>query len=329
MHTVSKRSRRRWPMLGLLWFAWAFALPLAAHAEDASPLLDAMAKAMRTLDYQGAFTYQHAGRVDTLRIFHAGGARERERLVSLNGPRSELVRDGANVTCTQADGTTSVYSSTAGRGLMPLLPVADTGALDEHYDIRRIGEDRVAGYRADVVDVAPRDRLRYGYRFWLERDTRLLLRSMVIDGERRPLEQLMFVSLDIGTPPAETDLVPQKRDAAAAAVSAPEVELVVRGTPHWQVSPAPAGFRFVSARRPKQGPDGAEHLVYSDGLATVSIYVEPRGDAVAGYDTLAGRGTVNVFSRVMEDWRVTVLGEVPVATVHQFGNNLRRAIGNN
>ena len=329
MHAVSERSRRGWPMFGLLWFAWALALPLAARADDAGHLLDAMARAMRTLDYQGAFTYQHAGRVDTLRIFHAGGGRERERLVSLNGPRSELVRDGASVTCTQADGTTSVYSSTAGRGLMPLLPAADTGALDEHYDVRRIGEDRVAGYRADVVDVAPRDGLRYGYRFWLERDTRLLLRSMVTDAERRPLEQLMFVSLEIGTPPAETDLLPQKRDAAAAAIAAPDTELVVRGAPHWQVAPAPPGFRFVSARRPKQGPEGAEHLVYSDGLATVSIYVEPRGDALAGYDTLAGRGTINVFSRVKEDWRITVLGEVPVATVHQFGNNLRRAAGGN
>lgn len=325
MHALPQRLLRAWSMLGLLCLAWLIAVPRPARADDAGPLLDAMAKAMRTLDYQGAFTYQHAGRVDTLRIFHAGGARERERLVSLNGPRSELVRDGANVTCTQPDGTTVVYASTAGRGLMPLLPAADTRALDEHYEVRRIGEDRVAGYRADVVDVAPRDRLRYGYRFWLERDTRLLLRSMVTDGERRPLEQLMFVSLEIGTAPTEADLVPQKRGDAATPVTAPEIELEVRGTPYWQVVPAPPGFHFVSARRPKQGPEGAEHLVYSDGLATVSIYVEPRGDAVAGYDTLAGRGTVNVFGRVMEDWRVTVLGEVPVATVHQIGNNLRRA----
>lgn len=314
-------------MRGLLWFAWLLALP--AHADDTAQLLDAMAKAMRTLDYQGAFTYQHAGRVDTLRIFHAGGPGERERLISLNGPRSELVRDGANVTCTQADGTTFVYASTTGRGLMPLVPAADSRALDEHYDVRRIGEDRVAGYLADVIDVAPRDRLRYGYRFWLERDTRLLLRSMVTDGERRPLEQLMFVSLDIGTPPAEADLVPQKRGDSAIALAAPDAELLVRGAPHWQVEPVPAGFRFVSARRPKQGPAGAEHLVYSDGLATVSIYVEPRGDAPAGYDTLAGRGTVNVFSRVLEDWRVTVLGEVPVATVHQIGDGLRRVAADN
>lgn len=303
----------------------ALTLPGPARADEASDILNAMSAAMRTLDYQGSFTYQHAGRVDTLRVFHVGsGGRERERLIALNGPRSELVRDGADITCTQADGSTIVYSSSNGRGLLPLVPTTTRGGLGEHYDVKRIGDDRVAGYRADVIDVVPRDRLRYGYRLWLERDTRLLLRSIVTDGERRPLEQVMFVSLDIGTPPAEADLVPQSR-AVTATVAAAVTELVVRGAPHWQVTAPPPGFTFVSARRPRQGPDGAEHLVYSDGLATVSVYVEPRGDAAPGFDTLAGRGTINVFSQVQDEWRVTVLGDVPIATVRAIGESLRPA----
>lgn len=311
-------------LVNLLILLLATAAPLTVLADEASDILNQMSTAVRSLDYQGSFTYEHAGRVDTLRVFHAGSSgRERERLVALNGPRSELVRDGAEVTCTQADGTTTVYSTSNGRGLLPLVPTTDSSALGEHYDIKRIGDDRVAGYRADVIDVVPRDRFRYGYRLWLERDTRLLLRSIVTDAERRPLEQVMFVSLDIGTPPAEADLAPQNRGATTATVAAPATELVVRGSPHWQVATPPAGFVFISARRPRQGPAQAEHLVYSDGLATVSVYIEPRGDAAAGYDTLAGRGTINVFSQVQDEWRITVLGDVPIATVRAMGESVR------
>ena len=316
--------RPPWGIANLLSALLATFAPLAVLAEDASAILNQMSSAVRSLDYQGSFTYEHAGRVDTLRVFHAGSSgRERERLVALNGPRSELVRDGADITCTQADGSTIVYSSSNGRGLMPLVPTTDSRGLGENYDVRKVGEDRVAGYRADVVDVLPRDRLRYGYRLWLERDTRLLLRSIVTDADRRPLEQIMFVSLDIGTPPAEADLAPQNRGATTATVAAPVTEIVVRGAPHWQIATPPAGFAFVSARRPRQGPEQAEHLVYSDGLANVSVYIEPKGDSAAGFDTLAGRGTINVFSQVRDEWRITVLGDVPVATVRLMGESVR------
>ncbi len=294
-----------------------------SEAVDARALLAAMSDAMRALDYQGSFTYQHAGRVDTLRIFHAGAPIERERLVSLNGPRSEIVRNGTEVTCIQADGSAVVYSISSGRGLVPLVPETGGRALDAQYDIRHAGNDRVAGYRADIIDIAPRDRFRYGYRLWIDQGSRLLLRSIVTDAERRPLEQLMFVSLDIGRAPLEADLVPQRSESTTTSAS-PATELPVRGKPHWRVVDAPDGFGFVSARRPRLGPEGAEHLVYSDGLATVSIYVEPRGDSAPGFDTLAGRGTVNVFSRVEDTWRITVLGEVPLATVQAIGQNLRR-----
>lgn len=294
----------------------------APEADEARTALARMAEAMRRLDYQGSFTYEHSGRTDTLRIFHAGEPLERERLVSLNGPRSEVIRSGSDVTSIQADGSATVFAG-SGRGLVPLVPDASRELLDAQYEIRIAGSDRVAGYEADVVDIAPRDRYRYGYRLWLDRNTRLLLRSVVTDPERRPLEQIMFVSLDIGTVPDDADLAPQRSELRTTSTT-PANELMVRGTPHWRVDPAPAGFAFVSARRPKRGPEGAEHLVYSDGLASVSIYVEPRGDAQPGYDTLAGRGIVNVFSRVEDTWRITVLGEVPLATVQAIGQGLQR-----
>lgn len=294
-----------------------------AEVRDARALLLEMSTAMRELNYQGSFAYQHAGRVDSLRIFHAGGVSERERLISLNGPSSELIRNGQHVTCIQPDGSATIYTSGSGKGLVPLVPAPGSSALGEHYDVTIIGTDRVAGYSADIVDVVPRDGYRYGYRLWLDQGTRLLLRSIVTDSQRRPLEQLMFVSLEIGKLPDETDLMPSRqelRTTTTAAVS----EIVLRRAPQWTIDNPPAGFSFVSARRQKEATEGAEHLIYSDGLANVSIYIEPHDENVAATDTLAGRGTLNVYTHVEKDWRITVLGDVPIATVTAMGRSLRR-----
>ncbi len=312
----------------------AFAIAVAASASgpglaadsrapDAGTLVEEMSRAMRMLDYEGSLAYQHAGRVDTLRIFHAGGARERERLISLNGPRTELIRDGLNLTCIQADGSAIVYASSSGRGLLPLVPNAASGGVGDNYVMSIIGSDRVAGYLADIVDIVARDRYRYGYRLWIDQGSRLLLRSIVTDGERRPIEQVMFVSLDIGTPPSLTNLAPANLDMLTT-TTAPLADVLVRGTPYWRVETPPPGYRFVSARRPRQGAAGAEHLVYTDGLATVSVYVEPRGDSASAIDTMATRGTLNVFTRFDGDWRITVLGDVPAATVGAIGQSVVR-----
>lgn len=318
MHT-SQRFAVSW----LIVVVALFPAGVIAEGSDGRDLLARMSTAMRSLDYQGSFTYQHAGRVDTLRVFHVGGARERERLISLNGPRTELIRDGLNVTCIQADGSAIVYTSNSGRGLLPLVPNTGTSTLGEHYDVSVVGSDRVAGYAADMIDIIPRDRYRYGYRLWIDQGTSLLLRSIVTDSERRPLEQFMFVSLEIGAAPNETDLLPRQHEMLTT-TAAPATELPVRGPPIWRTDKAPPGFTLVSARRPVQASKGAEHLVYSDGLASVSIYVEPRGDAAAGIDTMSGRGTLNVYTHVEGDWRITVLGDVPSVTVGAIAQSVTR-----
>lgn len=311
-----------WIVIGLV-----FGLCRSADAQssDSRELLQQMATAIRSLDYQGSFVYQHAGRVDTLRVFHAGGGLERERLVSLNGPRSEVIRSGANVTCIQADGSATVYKSSSGRGLLPLVPEAGNSQIGQHYEVRIAGKDRVAGYEADVIDVLPRDRFRYGYRLWLDHSTRFLLRSMVTDSERRPLEQFMFVSLELGKLPSDTDLVPRQSELLATTAATPD-ELELRGAPVWSVTQPPPGFSLSSARRPRNGVAGTEHLVYSDGLANVSIYVEPRDAKDEEKTTVAGRGTLNVYTTVDGEWRFTVLGDVPVTTVSTIARSIGRSV---
>lgn len=284
-----------------------------------------MTHALRTLDYQGSLIYEHDGRIDSLRLFHAGGEQERERLVSLSGPTTEILRDGGQVVCNLADGSSAHFTQSSTRGLLPLVPTASRRALSSHYTISLAGTDRVAGRSADIVDVAARDGYRYGYRLWLDRQTRLLLRSMVLDSKKRPLEQVLFVALEIGVPPDETDLRLSRAPtpaARSAPIEAAPVETESTSSTRWQVVDLPQGFRLVSSRQAAINTDGAEHLVYSDGLAGVSVYIEPLTPLSGEISALSVRGTLNIYTQAQGSWRVTAMGNVPALTVQQMAQSV-------
>src|SRR5690606_19493554 len=129
----------------------------------------------------------------------------------------------------------------------------------------------------------------------------------------------MFVALDIGKLPSDTDLIPRQSTLPASKAAAVD-EMDMRSPPRWQVRDPPSGYRFVSDRQSRQG-QGSEHLVYSDGLANVSIYLEPRDTEDTASTTLARRGTLHVFSLIKDNWRITVLGNVPAETVTAIGQS--------
>ncbi len=286
----------------------------AGSSASAITQLLRMTTAMRNLDYQGSFVYQHADRTDALRIFHAGGSPERERLISLTGPRNEVVRDGNTVTCIQSGAPPTVFTNSTGSLPIPGFARAIPDAIAADYTLSLDGEDRVAGYATRRLRVTPRDVFRYGYRLWIERDSDLLLRSIVVDADDRPLEEFMFVTVQIGAKPAPGDLLPEKTGKAVA----PSDEVALEGPQQWQVTHLPAGFRLVSSRRPARATNGAEHLMYSDGLANVSLYVEPLGTAPTAEPDRLSRGALQMYSEDRGDWRFTALGNVPAATVERL-----------
>lgn len=291
---------------------------LLAQDNPAQRLLTEMSEAVRTTDYQGSFIFEHNGQIDALRLFHAGGHPERERLISMSGARSEIVRDDTSFTCLQSGLPTVIFENRVGARLLPLLPDASALAASGHYATSVAGADRVAGYRARIIEVSARDGYRYGYRLWLDEGSHLLLRSALVDSARRTLEQFMFVALDVGAKPKESDL----QAASDAGISAPAEEAALPGPPQWRVANPPPGFAFLRAQRPAQGPTPAEHHLYSDGIADVSVYVEPRdANVAAAQDRSMARGALHVYSRDVGAWRVTALGDVPRATVERIARS--------
>lgn len=296
----------------------------AAADYDAQTLMQRMSAAVRELDYQGSFVYEHDGRVDAMRLFHQGGSEGRERLLSLNGPRSEVLREGRTITCVQGARPATLLPSRSGGHLLPLVPDTNGIRAARLYAVSLGGEDRVAGYRARIVEMRPLDAYRYGYRVWLDEATQMLLRSAIVDHGDRTLEQFMFVSLEIGAKPKESDLA-LSGDAATAL---PPEEAPLQGTPQWRVADPPPGFVLVRSQRPALGPSQAEHQVWSDGVASISVYVEPRAAGVAaGGDSAASRGAVNVYARSDGAWKITALGDVPPAAVERIARSIASAGG--
>ena len=288
------------------------AAPLQAAEVDR--WLAMIGPALRGLDYEGTLVYLADGRIETMKVWHRDDdGRERERLVAVTGPRREVARDGERVVCVgTGSGSVAYEGATTGRwsGAEALSRAA--GLRGYRATLGNAG--RVAGHDAQVIDVPARDGWRNGHRLWLERRTGLPLRVDLLDADGTAIEQVAFTELRFTTP-ADADLQPS---AEAVPLPARRGASHLRSTPRWEVPVPPPGYA-LRASRPVG--DGVQ-LLFSDGLASVSVYVERIGPGLRGATTTR-RGAVHARSYWVDGWRVLAIGKVPLATVDRFARTVR------
>ena len=308
----------------------AVATPLKAdESEEVRGWLDRMALAVDNLTYQGTLIYTRGNRLDAMRIYHRTGDQGPvERVVSLNGPKREVLRDQHGVRCIFPDRQSVVINTRIADRLFPLIPpdqVANPGAA---YRFTTGSADRVAELDAQVINIVPNDRYRYGYRLWLEQKTAMLLKSELLDEKGQALEQLMFAQITIGGSIADSDLKPDVRDSGFVQVEIPQETHGAgagRLAGHWQVGQLPNGFMMTSRRHSGRDSQAEfEHLVFTDGMATVSIYVEPMLEDASQLSGSSRLGPVNVFGLKFDGYVVTAVGEVPSATVKLMATSVVR-----
>jgi sigma-E factor negative regulatory protein RseB len=286
------------------------------NRRDAASWLDQIGRALREQNYQGTVVMVAGGRIETLAIFHAfTDGVERERLVTLSGPRRELVRADQRVMLVGAQAGTSVaYDANPGGKWNPTARFADAAKL-EGYRARLGGVERVAGHSTQVVELAAKDGWRYGYRLWLEKKSGLPLRLALLDGAGRTLEQVAFTELDLGRVPADADLRPTGKESMQRVQT---LDPGVVSDPGWRVNSPPPGYTLRSARR----LGSAVQLLYSDGLASVSVYIEPAPPGASG-QSASRSGAVNAQAAWHGGRRVLAIGKVPAATVEHFVHNVQ------
>lgn len=304
----------------------ALLLP-AAQAGTAGDTPEAWLKrmnlALRNLNYRGTFVYLRSDRMETLQITHRGDQEGGiERIISLTGPKREIVRDHKEVKCILPASRSVLverrYDSAS--QLVAAIPAGmDAGKLSAYYQFKDLGTDRIAGIRSKVIGIEPRDGYRYGYKLWLDARTAMLMRSDLLDQQQRLVERVVFTSLQYPQTIPDKALAPTEIGSGYTwnIQGDPEKPLQEEQNASWHAGKLPPGFRLSlsDVQRVAGAAHPVRHLVYSDGLASVSVFAElvsPGRKLLLGPSRV---GAVNAYGRTVAGRHLTVVGEVPAATV--------------
>lgn len=298
-----------------------FFQPHASAEPPSDPLswLGRISAASQRLNYVGTFSYQSGKHIETSRIAHrADGEGEFERLEVLDGSPREVIRSSSEVRCVLPDQRTVIIDQAGSHRAFPARLPASYVGLAENYRIRKGDVNRVAGFEAQSIVLEPKDDLRYGHVLWAELQTGLLLKSRMLDERGEMIEQFTFSDLRIGGEIDKTLLEPRYAQGDGWRVVNVRGNQLNKADAGWVLRDPLRGFDLSSVVRRPLGPDRGEalHLVFSDGLVSVSVFIEPVGAGVhAPQPGPSSSGAINVFKRIHEGSLVTALGEVPAKTV--------------
>lgn len=324
----------------LAWSGCAAMILLGAHpgrAADAAghdaqrdaAWLQGVQDAARRQSFSGTIIYQRGDEMHASRVVQVfDGTESRERVLTLDGQQREFIRHGEEIQCLYPQLRRVVIEHGGARSFPAFAQPLPADVL-EHYELRRNGTERVANRPCDVVELLPRDGLRYGYRLCVEPTSGLMFKAQTLNERGAVLEQVAFTDVRVGEPIDAAQLRPSWSTAGwrVDRQQSQATELRQQG---WSVTP-PSGFhRLAEVVRRLIGvgettPRSALQAVYSDGLATVSVFIEPGAPMLEEPAESQRRGPVTAISRQVGDARVTVVGEVPPATAQSFAESVVHA----
>ena len=302
----------------------------AAFSAEPKEWLARMNRALTSQNYVGVFTHVQGGRVETLRIIHRVRGRDvSERLLSLDGSGREFIREGNELVCYFPDRREVLVERRAPDGpLLGAIPAIDEDN-SEVYEIKGGERQRLLGRDTRLVALQPRDQYRYGYRLWIDEKTAMPLKTQLCNQTGEVIEQIVFSTIDLPERISDSMFKPQvdastfrwfRADRQVADNSAPAL---------WDAMRLPPGFRM--ANRSAQAMPGSRepvaHLVFTDGVASVSVFVEPRKPDIKPAEGPSRVGSSSAFSTVVDGHQVTAVGEVPPTTVEFFAKQVKASKG--
>ncbi|HEX3913770.1 MAG TPA: MucB/RseB C-terminal domain-containing protein [Steroidobacteraceae bacterium] len=340
--TQSTRAVTHWLVPCALAGALLSITPPARAGDDPREWLTRMNKALETRNYDGTFFHVSGGRVETMRIVHRVRAgRVTERLQSLDGSGREFVRANDELTCYLPDQHTVLVEPRRNkRPFLGALPQFDT-AVGDFYRIEALPATHILGRPAKVIAVNPKDQFRFGYRLWLDEKTAMPLKTQLCDSRGQVIEQIFFARLDMPENIPDSDLAPTVRtDGMRWVRQGPATDNASAALAAYRASQLPPGFRLTvqGAQTLGETSTPASHLVYSDGLATVSVFVEEQSTSAPGTASpdaraeppmqgLARVGSGYAFTTVIQGHQVTAVGEVPARTVEFIAHSVKMESG--
>ncbi|HEX9391183.1 MAG TPA: MucB/RseB C-terminal domain-containing protein [Usitatibacteraceae bacterium] len=322
---------RYWSGLCILLGASAAlaAPPVPARETEAMDWLIRVSKAARDLPYSGVFVHQTADNSTTSRITHLVDKQgvELEKIEALDGPQYEIIRRNEEMFCYQPDAKTVRVDRRASGRFFPSLVSGSPQSIAENYRLRLGSVERIAGFDCQWIILEPRDEMRYTQKVCAEVGSGLLLRAKTYSERNHLLEQFMFTQLDVNGNVSRQALNSQYEKSPGwqrdYSVKSP-LKDVDTG---WVVGNLPAGFKKVMEmlRSLAGRPQPVAQLVFSDGMAHVSVFAEP--SQMQGTVSASGASDDNPTSfavRSVGDYQVTVMGEVPLVTVQAIADGVSR-----
>jgi sigma-E factor negative regulatory protein RseB len=316
-----------------IFFTFLFAavgtVSAAENPLTAKQILQKMAKAMEVSNYQGTVVFLKNEKLEAMKYFHTSEKnKEQERLVSLNSPQREIIRNSDEITCLYKLTRQVIVDHRPYEHSFIVDVPANLDELDASYHFEVVGEEDVAMLPSYVVAIQPKDDFRYTRKIWIAKQQFLPMKALVYDLSGVVLEQVVFTEIQVNNQPLNKGVESagarsqQPSDAALTASSS-------ANQASFEVTALPKGFKqiFFSRKPLHQSDQPVDHLLLSDGFASVSVYLESKkADTTPDSripEGIHSVGAINSMSRTLADSQLTVLGEVPAATVKYISEGVK------
>jgi len=297
----------------------------AGDLESAHDLMARMAKASRDLDYRGLFTYEYRGNLTSVKVMHSvRDGKTYERVVHLDGPKRQVLRRTDNAECLRTGDMLL-------RGNAYKITKDSYARLEDFYEFHIKGDDRVADRHVSMVHVIPKDTNRYGYIVAIDKESGLLLQSVLMNHLGKPLERFQFVEIAIGNAMSDDEFAREAEQFAKAGVDQSNCldadgKVDTEGS-RWQTEWLPPGFVLASYQ--PADASGQESMMFTDGLAVFSVFIDStQGNMLPPVDAKLG-ATVAVLTNIEINkklYTICVVGEIPRATASQIASAITQVL---
>ena len=286
--------------------------------------LNHMGAAVQSTSYEGTVIRIKDGKAEALKVVHTvKDGVIMEKVVAQEGNGLEIIRHGNEVHCILPDRKSVLVEEWNDQStLFSTLPSSDIRFGNE-YDVSIVRKERIAGREAIMLAIRPHDGYRYGHRIWLDTETSFPLQAQLIS-EGSAIEQVKFAEIRLNHEIHASALEPSFSTEHFTWLRQPSAHAGTVVEAVWGSDELPAGFRVVSVHEETMEGSDEEitHMLYSDGLANVSVFIAAKSGKVATGSARVGGS--NSYGVEHGDFEITVIGEVPAVTVEQIATSMRQ-----
>jgi sigma-E factor negative regulatory protein RseB len=303
---------------------------ITTDAESAKLSLERLSQSLRQLNFTTSFVVVKNNQAEPYHWLHGVGAngQELEVFTRLNGPRRDVLRQGEVVSYIEPEQEAYSLTSSNAQSPIPNIFRGNISDLEDSYRFIAVGRSRVLGRVAQLVRIVAKDNYRFSYWLWLDQQSGLLLKMAVLTRQGQLLEQIQFTHIEVSGQLSESL-------AKFQLTELPAVITMNNQQPHkelsWQVDWLPQGFSVIKSNQHNlnsynRGDDKAvEFMLFSDGLAQVSVYVNPSEESYRAAE-YASDGATIVFNQVLQGIEVGVVGDIPLETAKRIAESIGPAV---